>query len=80
MKTNAPTTPAHGHSPVGLDMPPRAKQINGCTDLGSDVVTKDQKYRRSLTMATGTQFHDQPLGPQASQEFIFGWLDTVLGV
>ncbi len=43
-------------------------------------LTKDQKYRRSLTMATGTQFHDQPLGPQASQEFIFDWLDTVLGV
>ncbi len=43
-------------------------------------LTKNQKYRRSLTMATGTQFHDQPLGPQASQEFIFDWLDTVLGV
>jgi len=28
---------------------------------------------------TGTQFHDQPLGPQASQEFIFDWLDAVLG-
>lgn len=42
-------------------------------------LTSDQKFLRSLTLATGTQFHDQPLGPQASQEFIFDWLGAVLG-
>lgn len=43
-------------------------------------LTSNQKYLRHLTLATGTQFHDQPLGPQAAQEFIFDWLDAVLGV
>ncbi|MBM3664835.1 MAG: hypothetical protein FJW92_03450 [Actinobacteria bacterium] len=43
-------------------------------------LTGDQKYLRHLTLATGTQFHDQPLGPQAAQEFIFDWLDAVLGL
>jgi hypothetical protein len=42
-------------------------------------LSADQKFLRTLTLATGTQFHDQPLGPQASQEFIFDWLGAVLG-
>ena len=42
-------------------------------------LSANQKFLRTLTLATGTQFHDQPLGPQASQEFIFDWLGAVLG-
>jgi len=54
---------------------PQARRIPGMlTGLNAD-----QKFLRSLTVQTGTQFHDQPLGPQASQEFIFDWLDAVLG-
>lgn len=55
---------------------PQARRIPAMlTGLDSN-----QKYLRDLTLATGTQFHDQPLGPQASQEFIFDWLDAVLGL
>ena len=54
---------------------PQAKKIPSMLTGLND----DQKFLRSLTEQTGTQFHDQPLGPQASQEFIFGWLDAVLG-
>ncbi len=40
MKTNAPTTPDHDHSTLGLDMPAKTEQINIYTYLGSGVVTK----------------------------------------
>lgn len=43
-------------------------------------VPAQSKFLRSLNLASGAAFHDQPLGPQVSQEFIFDWLDTVLGV
>ena len=55
---------------------PQAKKIPGMlTGLN-----QNQKFLRTLTYDTGTQFHDQPLGPNASQEFIFDWLNAVLGV
>ncbi len=40
----------------------------------------NQKFLRTLTFSTGTQFHDQPLGPQASQEFICDWIAATLGI
>ncbi len=40
MKTDAPTTPDHDHSTLGLEMPAKIEQINIYTYLGSGVVTK----------------------------------------
>ena len=41
-------------------------------------VPPSQKVLLNLTAAQGASLHDQPIGPQVAQEYIFDWLDDQL--
>ena len=41
-------------------------------------VPASQKVLLKLTAAQGASLHDQPIGPQVAQEYIFDWLDDLL--
>lgn len=41
-------------------------------------VPGDKKKFLDLTAAMGASMHDQPIGPQVAQEYIFDWLDEVM--
>ncbi len=41
-------------------------------------VPASQKVLLNLTAAQGASLHDQPIGPQVAQEYIFDWLDDLL--
>lgn len=40
-----------------------------------DKVPANRKVLQHLTAAQGASLHDQPIGPQVGQEYIFDWLD-----